>query len=442
MPNYFIKTLGCQMNKNDSERIAGFLRSLGMKQSESPKQADLIIINTCSVRQSAEDRVFGLVRNWKELRKSNPNLVISITGCMAGCDQAGKLKARLKVVDLLFKIDELDKLAKYLRSRGFVVNNGCSEPRQSNNEYLNIAPIRDNKFHSFITIQIGCNNFCSYCVVPYARGREYNRPVSEILREVKESVESGVIAITLLGQVINHYKAPDKENFSLNNPFLQDDFAALLWEVNQIDGLQRIHFTAPHPLYFSELQIQALCLPKQTNYLHLPVQSGDNDILKKMNRKHTVEQYIDLIDKIKKARPGIALGTDLIVGFPGESEQQFQNTIKLYKKCEFDISYTAMYSPRSNTVADKAFDDDVLKTEKRKRWMVLQELMEQMTLKKNQKYVGMELAVMVEKHKNGMCFGQSPDMKLVEFKGSKSNVGKMVKVKINEAGMWILRGKM
>lgn len=477
---FYILSLGCQMNKNDSERIIGLLFNLGFKKTDKAEQADLIIVNTCSVRQAAEERVVGLIHNWQALRAAKPNLVIAITGCMPGRDKDGKIKKKLKGVDLFFAIESLPMLPGWLNDLGLKID----APNYLA-DYFEINPQRENKASVFITIQTGCDNFCTYCVVPYARGREKNRPVKEILAEIKKVVSPSVGGngkeIVLLGQVVNHYIAPDKESFSANNPFTKhvilseakdlqslsssppvvvegrlqwgssraegglpsegvDDFAALLWEINQIPEDFRIHFTAADPQYFSDAQIQALTLPKQVNYLHLPVQSGDNEVLRKMNRKYTREQYIELIKKIRAAKPDIAIGTDIIVGFCDETEAQFENTVDLYKQCDFDISYHAMYSERSGTAAAKAFKDNVSREEKKRRWGVLQELMERIVLQRNQKFLGQTVRVLVDKCENGVCTGNSNELKLVEFPGTPELIGQFVSVKINFAEKWVLRG--
>lgn len=426
------------MNKNDSERIAGLLSSLGFKSVNKPEKAGLLIINTCSVRQASEDRVFGTIRNWQKLRKKNPNLIIAVTGCMPGRDKDGKLKKKLKGVDLFFPIRELPLLTVMLdRDVACYVS--------TSNDYWQFIPKREENSRAFITIQTGCNNFCSYCVVPYARGREKNRSVKDILKEIRSAVKNGSKEITLLGQVVNNFRLQISDLRLLNKKNLfkqEDDFAALLWEINQIPGEFRLHWTASDPQYFNQAQIQALTLPKQVNYLHLPVQSGDNGILKKMNRKYTREYYINLVKKIRKARPGIAIGADIIIGFCGETEEQFQNTVDLYKKCDFDIAYLAMYSERSGTLAAKKFKDDVPRTEKKRRWQVLQDLMEKITYQKNQKYIGKTVSVLVDNYKNGWCSGNFSEMKLVKFSSRKNLIGKIVKVKISQAQEWILRGEV
>ncbi len=439
MKRFFIQTLGCQMNKNDSERIVSLLLSLGLEEVADYKQADLLLVNTCSVRQSAENRVFGLMDKWLKLKEQNPDVILGITGCMAGRDKNGHLRRQFKDVDLFFSIDDLVMLPKWLKELNleFVKNDF-----EDLTEYLDIEPKRKNNFQVFISIQTGCNNFCTYCVVPYARGRERNRSVKDILKEVKDAVEAGAIEITLLGQVVNDYKASDKENFSSDNPFKdKDDFSALLWELNQIEKINRIHFTAPDPQYFNDYQISALTLPKQVNFLHLPVQSGDNEVLKRMNRHYTCEKYLEIIKKIKKVKPDMALATDIIVGFCGETQKEFEGTVDLFKQCSFDISYHAVYSQRSGTVAAKVFKDDIPLEEKKSRWRILQGMMEENTLLKNQKYLGKIVEVLVEKYKNGICSGNSREGKLAHFLSSEDLVGQIVKVKITQPQTWVLRGE-
>lgn len=421
---YQITTFGCQMNKNDSERIAGLLNSFGFQNTDQPEQADLLLINTCSVRQHAEDRVFGLVRNWQKLRSRKPNLIIGITGCMPGRDKDGKLKEKIPGADLFFATQDMVMLPKWISA----LNPTLITESVLQDDYLLIDPARESKAKAFVTIQTGCNNFCTYCVVPYARGREKNRPAQEVINEIKTAAADGCKEVTLLGQTVNNYK---EGNY---------DFVDLLKAINEISGIERINWTAPDPQYFNDRQIEALNLPKQMNYLHLPAQSGDNEILKRMNRKYTREYYIDLVHKIRKARPEITLGTDLIVGFCGETEEQFQNTLDLYKQCDFDISYHAMYSSRSGTVAAKAFKDDVSQEEKKRRWRAVQELMEETTFRKNQKFLNQTVSVLVDKCEQGICEGNSSEMKLVQFPGDESLVGQVISVKVTRPEMWVLRG--
>lgn len=437
---HHIITYGCQMNKNDSERVATLLLSIGFEPRERPEEADFVLINTCSVRQTAEDRVYGLTDRLAKIKEKNPRFTLAVTGCMPGRDKDGSLRKKLPVVDFFFPTARITELPKWIAEIFPEIVNSDSIAE----DYLKLAPKRKIGSQGYLTIQTGCNYFCTYCVVPFARGLERNRPVKDILEEARGLAASGCLEITLLGQTVNSFRSADPENFSKNNPY-HDHFAALLWEINQIHGIARIHYTAPHPRHMTDEVVDALALPKQVNFLHLPAQSGDNEILRKMNRRYTAEEYLELIDKIKKKRPGIALGTDIIVGFSGETEEQFQKTVELYKKVDFDISYHAMYSPRSGTAGYKAFTDDVPREEKKCRWRVLQDLMEDITLRKNQAFVGKNVEVLVEKcEPRGLaqiCSGNSNEMKVVEFPCSPDDVGKIVKIKISKAREWVLEGE-
>jgi len=437
-PKFHLVTFGCQMNKNDSERIAGLLSGLGFSSTDSENDADLILYNTCSVRQSAEDRIFGKMEDLIELKERKPDVIVAVTGCMPGRDKTGEFRKKMPAVDLYFPTPEMVKLPRWIAElRPDLVNSADLEA-----DYLKLSPLRAPSAQAFVTIQTGCNKFCTYCVVPYARGLERNRPVADILQEVRELVAHGVIEITLLGQTVNSFKASDPESFSKNNPYT-DSYAALLWEVNNIEGVERVHWTAPHPNSMTDEVIDALNLPKQVNYLHLPVQAGSNDVLFRMNRKYTREKFLDVIAKVKAKRPGIALGTDIIVGFPGETPEQFEETVSLYQECGFDISYTAQYSPRSGTLGVKLFKDDVSREEKRRRWDVLQKLMEETVLWKNQQLVGSVKRVLVERVENGLASGNSEDMKLTRFHTNDTSlVGKIVPVRIEKAFEWQLMGQM
>lgn len=470
---YHIITYGCQMNKNDSERIAAVLQKMGMKKAKDKNSADFIVINTCSVRQTAEDRAFGEVNNFLKSKKTKPKLKMAVTGCMIGRDKEGKIRNKLKGVDFFFNIDDLPALPRFLAGR----SGGPKTPRRTGKSYFSISPKSEFPQSCFLPIQTGCNEFCSYCTVPFSRGKEYNRPLEEILKETKELIRKGAIEIVLLGQIVNKWTASDPEIFSENNPY-PNSFAALLWEFNQIKGLERIHFTAPHPRYVDDNFIKALSLPKMANYLHLPAQSGDDGILKKMNRKYAARDYLKIIGKIRKSKPGIALGTDLMVGFAGETEKQFKNTLDFYKKADFDIAYIAMYSPRSGTAANSAFADNIPREIKKKRWNALNDLMKKMTLKKNKKFVGKTVEVLVDNIEAdslrerrllsattpqdadsaligvgaaegergvkaaSILSGNSREMKRVYFAGNKNLVGKLADVKIKEAKEWILVGEI
>ncbi|MFH1565018.1 MAG: tRNA (N6-isopentenyl adenosine(37)-C2)-methylthiotransferase MiaB [bacterium] len=444
---YHITTFGCQMNKSDSERIAGLFDSLNYTKTEDETKADIRIINACSVRQSAIDRIFGKARKWNvekkrvrrlaEKNKKQPATTI-LTGCILPKD---KIKFKKKF-DFVLNIKDLPNWPVEVRLPQ------CNSNFHTTNKktYLSITPIYQNKYSAFVPIMTGCDNFCAYCAVPYTRGREFNRNVKEVLCEIKNLVKNGCLEITLLGQNVNTYRPKDKQNFSKKNPY-KDSFAALLWEINQFKKLNRLHFTAPHPKDMTDEVIDALTLPKMVNYLHLPVQSGDDEILKRMNRNYTANDYLNLIKKIEKKIPNIALGTDIIAGFPSETKKQFENTVKLYKKAQFDISYTAKYSPRPNTAAEK-MEDNISLEEKKRRWEVLQKLMEETALKKNQKYKNKIVEVLVDKKiirqpaEKNFYEGNSREYKRVRFYSKKNLVGKIVNVKIDKAMMWMLEGKL
>lgn len=437
MYQYHILTFGCQMNKSDSERLESVLCNMGLSATDTPEQADVILLNSCSIRESAENRIYGKVRNFAKLKAEKPHLIIAVTGCMPGRDKNGAMRVKLPQADLFFPTKDMIHLPKWLMA----LNPNLRNMVDPEHDYLSLTPTYTKKFQAFVTLQTGCNHFCTYCVVPFSRGLEVNRPLKDILTEVKNLAAEGCLEVTLLGQIVNHYIAPDPEFFSPDNPYQKNDFAKLLWEINQIEGIARIHWTAPHPLYMTDEVIDALTLPKQVNFLHLPVQAGNTEVLKRMNRRHDREFYIDLIQKIRAKKPDIAIGTDIIVGFCGETDAQFLDTVDLYKKCDFDISYTAQYSTRTGTVAGRFFADDVSKEEKKRRWWILQELMEDIVREKNQRYVDTEISVLVDSYKQGWCEGNSSEMKRVRFKSEIDYTGKIVPAYVLRADDWMLFAK-
>jgi len=409
------------MNKSDSERVSAVFEHLNYTAVSTPEEADFIVINACSVRQTAIDRIWGLLEQFGAMKKERKLMTI-LTGCVLEQDKA-RLQERF---DFVFNIKNLAELETFLHEKN----------EYTKENYFETLPKYADNYRAFVPIMTGCNNFCSYCAVPYARGREQSRTVLEILDELKKLSVSGCKEITLLGQNVNSFKPTDVENFSKENPFAHI-FAKLLWEVNQIDGLERIMFTAAHPKDMHEEVIEALALPRMMNYLHLALQSGDNEILDKMNRKYTAEDYLKIIEKVRKIKPEIAIGTDLIVGFPGETREQFENTLNIYKKIRFDIAYPAMYSPRSGTRAAE-LADDISCEEKKKRWHEVQDLMERTTLEINQKYNGQEVSVLIDTVKDNWCEGNSREMKRVRIYNQNYKVGEIVSVRVREAKMWIL----
>lgn len=435
---YYIQTYGCQMNTNDSERLSGLLKSIGFDESPTEKEASLVVFNTCSVRAHAEDRIYGRMEELSERKKNGDDVLVAVMGCMAGRDKGGELRKRLQTADLFFATPNMVNLPRWIAE----LRPLWSISGDVSDDYLKIQPLRQKSKQAYVTIQTGCNHFCTYCVVPYARGLEKNRPVADILEEVNGLAAHGVIDITLLGQAINDYKAPDPGFFSSFNPF-KNHFASLLWEINQIEGVERLHWTAAHPLSMDDEVINALTLPKQVNYLHLPVQSGSNSVLHRMNRKYTREHYFEVIERVKAVRPGIALGTDIIVGFSGETEQDFQDTVDLFKICDFDISYTAQYSPRSGTLGNRLYKDDVSEEEKKRRWQILQELMEENTLRKNQVYTDKTLKVFVEKVEDEIAYGTSNELKNIRgVNADRLAAGKIKNMHVTKSLTWLLEGEI
>lgn len=342
---YFIKTFGCQMNEADSERIAGWYEQKGWQKAESMEQADEIVINSCSVRESAENRVFGLVNNLQKLKIINCKLKIVLTGCMLRYPLR-LLKEKLPHVDAFVKINQFRKVTEF------------------QDEKVSKFRVRESKTHAWVLIMEGCNNFCSYCVVPYARGREKSRSFAEIVCEASKLARRGYKEITLLGQNVNSYGKDLKP---------KKGFSRLLTELHKISGIKKISFMTSNPWDLTDDIIEAISLPKIDRYLHLPVQSGDDEVLEKMNRKYTAKDYLALVKKIRKQIPDIQIGTDIIVGFPGETEEQFNNTVLLCRKIGFTKAYVARYSPRPGTAAFK-LKDNVPPSEKKRRWRILDEM--------------------------------------------------------------------
>lgn len=434
---FFILTLGCQMNKSDSERLTAALERQG-GHAVTEALADVLVVNACSVRQTAIDRVHSALDRWKTRQRHQPQLLTVLTGCVLPHDK----QLFTDRFDLVTGIGEWHQLVATLQERfGHPdVQPSSGALSQEVNDYLAATPHYRSNFSAYVPISTGCNKFCTYCAVPYTRGREWSRPVEQVLTEVRQLASRGWKEIILLGQTVNAYQPADRSSLAAANPYT-DPFAALLWEINTIPGLDRVFFTAPHPNHLTEEGIDALKLPVLVNWLHLPVQAGDDQVLQRMNRPYTAESYITLVDRIRQTKPDIALATDIIVGFPGETETQFQRTVELYRRCQFDISYTAKYSPRVGTVAERRLADDVPAAEKKRRWQVLHELMEEITLAKNQRYHHQIVSVLVDTYTNGQCQGNSREMKRVEFPGTAAQVGTVVAVKIDQPLCWVLRGQ-
>jgi len=414
MPQYYIWTIGCQMNKAESERLGSYLEQLGYQATATAEEADFIVLNSCVVRQHAENRVVNKLNALKSLKRSHPNLTLAVTGCLVN-SAIGQLKKSFPHVDYFFKPGEhpqwLEKQTK-----------------------MEAALPQHPSPSTFIPIIQGCNNFCSYCIVPYRRGRERSRPVAEIACEVKELVHRGVKEVTLLGQNVDSYghDLPDRP-----------DLADLLSELNTIDGLFRMRFLTNHPKDMSLRLIEAIAyLDKVCEQISLPVQSGNSDILKAMRRGYTVEQYYQLIRQIRSKIPGVALSTDVVVGFPSESEEQFRQTFNLLAELRFDTVHVAAYSPRSGTIAARKFEDNIPVAEKGRRLNKIEQLQENIATEINAQLLGKTVEVLVEGEKKDKWQGRTRTGKLVFFSDNGDHVGQLVKIKIEKTSPWSLQGKV
>ncbi len=417
MAYYHIWTIGCQMNKADSERLADSLEKLGYTATSDIDKADLIVLNSCVVRQSAENRVVARLDSLKPLKKSSPDTVLALAGCMVDSDTTG-LKRRFPHVELFLKPGEFTELEELAQARA-----PKAEKRVSR---LHTSPT------AFVTIIEGCDNFCSYCIVPYRRGRERSHPIAEIRQRVETLVEQGVKEVTLLGQNVDSYghDLPEKP-----------DLADLLTELNSIKGLARIRFLTSHPKDMSRKLIEAVAsLDRVCEHINLPVQAGDDEILRAMGRGYKVEYFRELVQRIRRAIPNVALATDIIVGFPGETEEQFRRTFDLLADLKFDNVHVAAYSPRTGTSAAKKFKDDVPSSEKKRRLQKVEELQSVVASEINANLLGQTVEVLVEGKKKGKWFGRTRTDKLVFFEGDKDYTGQLVNIEIKKTSPWSLQG--
>lgn len=428
------------------------LEIAGFKAVKEDENADFIIFNTCSVRQKAEDRVFGMMPRMVDLKKKNKKLIVGITGCMVRKTSTKKsseqdpLVRNLRDLDLVFRIEDLAKIPELLKEvRPKLKIRGDGEIFGSLENYFKINPKYVSAFQAFVPIATGCDKFCAYCIVPYARGREKSRPMDEILDECEKLVESGCKEITLLGQNVDSYglSFSDRESgkFAQLKKGQKIYFTRLLEKIDKLKkkGLRRVRWTSPHPRDLTDDLIDAVAtLETQMPYIHLPIQAGSNEVLRKMNRPYTREQYVKLINKIRKKIPDCAISTDIIVGFCGETAKMFEETCELYKRVKWDMAYIARYSMRKFTAAYKIMKDDVTKKEKEKRWHKLNAILTKISLEKHKKFIGKTVNVLVERFSKGICEGRSEHFKRVQFKGNKGMVGEIVPVKVEKAFDWHL----
>lgn len=433
---YFIHTYGCQANYRDEEIMSGIFEKAGFTKALNEKEADVIILNTCAVRENAEDKVFGKIGDLKSYKQENKNVIIGICGCMVQQKHIiEKLLDKYKHVDLIFGTHNIYDLPNLLdeiikkRVRLVDVKSVPGDIRE------NLPSKRLSSFKAFVNISYGCDKFCTYCIVPYTRGKERSRKIDDILNEVKELKDSGYQEVTLLGQNVNAYGKDLNDGSS---------FAKLLDEVAKI-GIPRVRFLTSHPWDFKEEMIDVIA--KHDNimkYIHLPVQSGSDEILRLMGRRYTAKQYKDLVDLIRKKIPDVALSTDIIVGFPNETYEQFLDTIKMVEDVKYDSAFTFIYSPRNGTPAAK-IKDNVTSIEKSQRFKELLKALEKTIAVSSNDMIGKTYSVLVEgiSEKNPeMLSGYTEKNKLVHFKGDISLVGKIVNVKINESHLYSLLGEL
>lgn len=444
------------MNYSDAERISNILESYGATRVNRANNADYIFVISCSVRQRAMDRIFGRIPQWNKWRKHRKIKTV-LTGCVLPQDRE-KLK---KDFDYFFEVKDIPNLANILRLK--------KQPKKNykivtNADYLNFKPNYGSKFQAYIPIMTGCNNYCTFCAVPYTRGQESSRPSSEIINELKSLINKGYKEVTLLGQNVNAYLDPEIHHqqdildarsrefweFDKKKPIqkriastkVPKDFTKLLKKINAIPGDFWIRFLSSNPQDVSDELITTLPkLKKVTPYFHFAVQSGDDEILRKMNRRHTSRDYVNLVKKIRKNWPGVAISTDIIVGFCGETEKQFQNSAQLMKKIKFDMVYLSEYSTRPGTTADKFFKDNISKQTKKKRKEFLNDILDKNVNKINKKLIGKEIKVLIENYnpKTGQNIGKTDTYKTIHIKGP-DLTGQFVRARITKANSWGLTG--
>jgi tRNA-2-methylthio-N6-dimethylallyladenosine synthase len=435
---YFIETYGCQMNVHDSERMAGLLEAAGYEPAQHERDADIIIVNTCSVRERAEDKLYTRLGELRALGEGVPRALVAVTGCVAQ-QEGQRIFTRSSVVDVVLGTQRMKQLPMLLERAGARAPDG--QPIVDISPYDDVSfPLgvvrRHDPIKAFVTIIEGCNEFCSFCVVPYTRGHERMRRKREILDEVRQAVEAGHTEIHLLGQIVNHYQAPDEPAC---------DFPALLEAVHAVPGVRRIRFASPHPRHVTPRLIEVMrALPKICRHLHLPVQSGSTRVLMAMRRRHSREEYLALIERLRDAIPGIAISTDMIVGFPGETAEDFEQTLSLVQQVRYHSMFSFKYSPRPNTLASQRLPDAVSEVEKTDRIVTLQMLQREIQLELHEAAIGCEEEVLVDstsRRRDWEVSGRTGGNTVVNFPGSADLLGSFVRVRIMRAGPNSLSGE-
>ncbi len=431
---FFLKTYGCQMNEHDSENIKGMLNMMQFTETDEMEEADLILLNTCSIRENAHNKAFGMLGRIKHLKETNPNIVVGLCGCMAQEEGViSEILQKYRFLNFVFGTHNLDDLPK-LVDEGLKGSKLNIDVLSVEGDIVETMPVtRDSKYKAYINIIYGCDKFCTYCIVPYTRGKQRSRLKEDILKEVEELIQEGYQEITLLGQNVNAYGKDLYKDYEL---------ADLLLDISKLN-IPRIRFITSHPWDFTDKLVNVIKENDNIlNYVHLPVQSGSNKILKLMGRRYTKESYKELFDKLKSI-PNISITTDIIVGFPGETEEDFQDTLDIVNYCKYDSAFTFIYSPRENTPASK-LEDNVTLEEKEQRLYRLNELINKYSKEANTRILNKVENVLVEGEstKEGNLFGYTETNKLVNFPGDKSLIGKILKVKIIDAKSFSLDGEI
>lgn len=432
----YVRSFGCQLNVSDGEKIKGLLKKSGYNFTEDEKKADIIILNTCAVRESAEDRVFGIIGSMKKLKEEKPSLIIGVSGCMTAQEHiAEKIKKSYPQVDFVMGTSAINSLPSLLleclKGKKF-----SADTREYDDLSEHTEQVRESTFKASVPVMFGCNNFCTYCIVPYVRGRERSRRPEDIISEVKQLVSDGYREIMLLGQNVNSY-GKDLEN--------KMSFPALLRELNKIDGNFIIRFMSSHPKDASHELIDTIFeCEKVAKHLHLPVQSGSNSVLDRMNRRYTVEQYLETVSYIRKKDPDFSITTDLIVGFPNETDEEFKSTLDLIRKVKYDNIYSFIYSRRTGTKASE-MTDTIPEEVKSRRMRELLEVQREISTENYRRFIGRRMCVLVDgvsKKRDGYVTGKSNEFIIVEFEGDKSLIGKFVETEITDSMNWAVTGKM
>lgn len=429
---YFIETYGCQMNVHDSERMAGLLEQSGYERADADTDADVIVVNTCSVRERAEEKLYTRLGEIREMgRETGRDPIVAVTGCVAQQEGEALLARSPGIIDIIAgtqRVKMLPMLVAQQQAARVSPAIDITTPYDEPSFPLGITR-RADPVKAYVTIIEGCNDFCAFCVVPYTRGHERMRPKAEILREVEEAVASGRREVQLLGQIVNHYQAPD-------DPAC--DFPGLLEAVHEVDGLDRIRFASPHPRHTTERVIAAVRdLPKVCKHMHLPVQSGSTRVLREMRRRYSREEYLDTVEKIREAIPNVQLSTDMIVGFPGETAADFEETLTLTEAARYHSMFSFKYSERPNTLASKRMRDDVPEDEKTRRIVALQQLQRRIQWGLHEQLVGASVEVLVDqtsRRREWELSGRTSGNTVVNFPGDPSLVGRLVPVTVRRAG--------